>query len=1107
MNGMGTNRRSRLSGRAILAASVLTLMFLPVSASAVELIRDNFNKIPDTAVGKGFPANIPGREGNGWTQPRPGVSIVHPVSFADVRKGAISFDLKRLPGAPVGRANTVFVLLGPNSEHFFLVGVKWQSEVDPAKSVLIFSNRYEKSFREYGMGLWDPEIVLDRAPAENEWVHFDIVWDDLKKEYALYLDGRMQNVHAGKLDRRLKKVVPDEREQQNREREAKGEPPRFFSNPFAFFLKGVSALQVGYGNKQPTSGQNRIPVLSYAVVDNLVVDGDEFGPVDNVGASGCVVNSLKAFHTMGGVLLLWEAPEVRGVNQSYKVYRKDSLSGALKCLGQTYDISYADPSALKSVDYDYVVRVDYNGGESPVEAKVTAFKDQKAPEPPGRLIAEVPWGGEIKLSWTASPSDDVSFYGIYRSEGAAPLNVAAAPHQTAGALEFVDKDIIAGIRYNYTVVAEDYAGNRSAPADKVSALAVKGDGPAITGFVLDPAGRPLRPGQTLFITMTGQSGGKAVADLEGLAKGIVLAEKGATGGYLGSYQVTDADVAASTARYRLVGNLSDDYGGSRLAGPEVAVIGLDVINDRMPPSIAGVEHDGFKVAGFSGKLVAGDVLTVTLTGEAAGFASFHLVGVADGDQPMAEVSPGLYRGSYTVQWGKEGDKVPVEGALADAAGNTTSLAASATVDIDTRVRIAVTASDSRLPADGQSKTRFAVREKNANGADVPGHELALTLSTTEEYSGVVGGGKVEDKSASKDDVDDLEVRWNGITGRSGELGATYTAGFAAKTALVVAKDLTTGDVGAGWLNTFVSSTLAIELRPMSAKAAATRALLTLSVSPGWLTADGRSKARVRAVLTGDNGTPLKGAKVNFELGNDNGKIRILRGVTDAAGLAEAEYHAGTVAGFVTLVATASAENVSSTVQVELRSDAPAKIGLFASEEILPADGRSRSDIRAVVTDINDNANKKVPVTFAALGGNGSVTPAQGFTDDSGIALGVYTAGKTAGTVLVEARHTSRVPTQEELRRVYGTLFVPRFLPDQEREPVEVLEWLVASGDKVLGGQPLARIGTRNVERTLNAPEEGIFVREVRHKRDRVTLGETIGYLEIAPDVWAAKYVK
>ena len=44
----------------------------------------------------------------------------------------------------------------------------------------------------------------------------------------------------------------------------------------------------------------------------------------------------------------------------------------------------------------------------------------------------------------------------------------------------------------------------------------------------------------------------------------------------------------------------------------------------------------------------------------------------------------------------------------------------------------------------------------------------------------------------------------------GEIAATYTAGFAAKTALIIVKDLTTGDVGAGWLNTYVASTVAIQ---------------------------------------------------------------------------------------------------------------------------------------------------------------------------------------------------------------------------------------------------------------------------------------------------------
>ena len=35
----------------------------------------------------------------------------------------------------------------------------------------------------------------------------------------------------------------------------------------------------------------------------------------------------------------------------------------------------------------------------------------------------------------------------------------------------------------------------------------------------------------------------------------------------------------------------------------------------------------------------------------------------------------------------------------------------------------------------------------------------------------------------------------------------------------------------------------------------------------------------------------------------------------------------------------------------------------------------------------------------------------------------------------------------------------------------------------------------------------MFVREVRHRRDRVELGDTLGYVEIDVDVWEEEYVR
>ncbi|MBI5444891.1 MAG: biotin/lipoyl-binding protein, partial [Deltaproteobacteria bacterium] len=118
-----------------------------------------------------------------------------------------------------------------------------------------------------------------------------------------------------------------------------------------------------------------------------------------------------------------------------------------------------------------------------------------------------------------------------------------------------------------------------------------------------------------------------------------------------------------------------------------------------------------------------------------------------------------------------------------------------------------------------------------------------------------------------------------------------------------------------------------------------------------------------------------------------------------------------------------------------------------------------------------------------------------------------TAGHPAGTAVIEARHTSRPPTSDELRRVYGTVFVPRWYERQERDRMSVTEWLAKPGDKVEKGQTLAILDTRTGSKTLAAPAKGVFVREVKHERDRVELGDTIGYVEIDPDVWKAQYGK
>jgi biotin carboxyl carrier protein len=335
--------------------------------------------------------------------------------------------------------------------------------------------------------------------------------------------------------------------------------------------------------------------------------------------------------------------------------------------------------------------------------------------------------------------------------------------------------------------------------------------------------------------------------------------------------------------------------------------------------------------------------------------------------------------------------------------------------------------------------------------------------------------------------------------------AAYTTGFAAKTALLVAKNLTTGDVGAGWLNTYVASTVAVELIPRARKGAQDLASLRLSAEPAKLTADGRSTSRVRARLTAPDGSPLAGQPVRFALASTNGRLRVLRGTTNAKGLAEAEYRAGTALGTVTITASAEEYGVTASLQLVLMSDAPARIDLSATPQRLVADGESQAALSLRVTDVHGNPNQGVPVSLSVSEGSGRLSKAAVLTDRNGEAQAAFTAGTRPGIAVIEARHTSRPPTEAELRRVYGTVFVPRWYERQERDRLTVAEWLVKPGEKVEKGRDLAVVEARRGRWTLRAPADGVFVREEKHERDEVELGDSLGYVEIDPEVWKEVY--
>jgi len=523
------------------------------------------------------------------------------------------------------------------------------------------------------------------------------------------------------------------------------------------------------------------------------------------------------------------------------------------------------------------------------------------------------------------------------------------------------------------------------------------------------------------------------------------------------------------------------------------------------PAVVSVEHDVARVAGFSGKLVAGNTVTVNLQGTPAKAGSFDIVhypdiggkitldwrgwgvyleekvffeegevnlrdvegyrvyaGTAPFDpaapgmepiaeleagvqsytfellqvdtpyylaavarmrdgttrtvvapiakRPMTETAPGVYAGSYQAGWQDRYPRAVVVGRL-EYGGLASTFVNAKPLAIDPGLTIAVATEPSVLKADEVSKAKVSVTVTDANGNPVSGHKMKFLLATTSRYTGVVGGGDFTDQVGGKIS----ENRWL-ETDLFGKAEVTYVAGFAAKTAIIVARDMLSNSTGSGWVKTFITATAQLELEAVTASAAMDAGYqITVTSSDEWLTADGKSTARITARVT-MNGQPVERHTVGFGVTSGTGSIRAVNDTTDKNGEARAVYTAGKKIGIVLIRATDTTAGISGTVSIELRSDAPAKIVIKLDPAKLPADGRSRADLSVLVTDINDNPNDNTEVEYLISSGSGSLRDEKGLTDKNGESATQYTAGRSAGTVTFDITVRSTIPTEAELAK-------------------------------------------------------------------------------------------
>ncbi len=121
--------------------------------------------------------------------------------------------------------------------------------------------------------------------------------------------------------------------------------------------------------------------------------------------------------------------------------------------------THTDTGLQNETTYRYVVRAVRKEGEATAHgepsAEATATPvDRTPPAPPTQLIA-VPSESAVRLAWTASRTDDVAGYAVYRAVASgAFLRIATT---TAINTLYTDRDVRRGERYRYAVTALDRA--------------------------------------------------------------------------------------------------------------------------------------------------------------------------------------------------------------------------------------------------------------------------------------------------------------------------------------------------------------------------------------------------------------------------------------------------------------------------------------------------------------------------------------------------------------------------------------------------------------------------------------------------------------------------
>ncbi|MGC2424538.1 MAG: biotin/lipoyl-containing protein [Nitrospirota bacterium] len=892
-------------------------------------------------------------------------------------------------------------------------------------------------------------------------------------------------------------------------------------NKSAYFYEICTVMQNGAKSK-PTKPVGIIAGTNepYVIPEIQSFTSDASGQVEYAGD--------KALFILNGTPGKKAAFDIKGLlrNRSMKEITPGVYQGA-----------YAVARGVRVKDgFASATLSDNSGGKAAANTNADLnFLGRKKPALSG-VYTGILESDRVGINWPRSASD-TGYFKLYRdvsrivgTRGLTPLS----SNINTCISSYIDDAVKAGSKYYYVLAFTDPSGEEIAISDNLEVnVPAAGHVSGIDSVAEDSGGKTLKPGDTLTVTVKTSPGGKAAFGIGDAVREGALTE-GPAGIYKGAWTVKQGDgtfknrVAVS---FRAADGSTHFTNSATFVSVDAPMATAKTATGKKPVA-RDINDDIAVVLGPSGRLTAGKKFDVTIDGDPGNKAYFCL---GDGicKVPMKEETPGVYKGSYTVKpgdsAGTSGDplqSVYLAGYLEGPGGMASDpVKAPAPVVVDTSCNIAVQSSISSLPADGKSQAKITFVVTDADGQPVKDRRLTIMLEPPPEYTGTAGSGAYQtdiSPSAQKAEIDllgTLRADFDNLTDNWGKMTATYTSGIAAKTAMVVARDYSTGSVGMTPVITGISSSVSVKLISAGpsvkamAMALAPAYTLQLKVTPDFtipggaggadepcMTADGVSRANVVATLTSLSGKPVQGKTVVFIISGAGGRLNHASAATDAAGRAQVFYIAGTKAGETFIAASEASTGSSGNAEVLLLADAPARIYPAASPDELPADGVSSSKISVKLADVNGNPTEGVQVSMTLDGGpvNGAISgsggasgtgssAASGVTGTGGEADFTYTAGQTAGTATMEIQAASRAPTAEELKAALYRVVAPMVYDNGQFTELTVKTWLKGVGDRVGKGEPLAVVGTPLGDMTVRSPATGTL--------DNITVGQGFNVME------------